>query len=204
MCVKVGRSLSWSLALNPLGWSRFADGAAGDLANTIVNGAEHPAFKRLAPIQGIVRECDGQIEETAKRITAHLCNVRQSRSRQEQEIEAMHAALRDPAIGDVEALVAQVGISRRTVERLAVRFFGFSPKTLLRRQRFLRSLGRFTIDPNRNWSASLDGHYVDQAHFVRDFRVFMGMTPSEYAQMPHPILEGIFTRRLAEQGAHSG
>lgn len=203
MCVKVGRSQSWSLALNPLGWSRFADGVASDLTNTIVDGAERPAFKRLAPIQDIVSESDGQTDDTARRIIGHLCSVRQSRSRQEQEIEAMHRALRDPAIGDVEALVEQVGVSRRTVERLATRFFGFSPKTLLRRQRFLRSLGKFTIDPSRNWSASLDGHYVDQAHFVRDFRVFMGMTPSEYARMPHPILEGIFTRRLTEQGAHS-
>nr|WP_237392526.1 helix-turn-helix domain-containing protein [Aurantiacibacter rhizosphaerae] len=114
----------------------------------------------------------------------------------------MHEALRDPSVGDVETLSERVGISRRTLERLASRFFGFPPKTLLRRQRFLRSLGKFTIEPGRSWSASLDGHYVDQAHFVREFRAFMEMTPSEYAQMPHPVLGNIFTKRLTEQGAH--
>lgn len=201
MNVRVGPSLSWSLALNPLGWAHFADVPASALANRIVDGAQHPAFARLAPILDIVRESGDDLEGTAAKIGEYLSSVSPPPIRHEPEIAATHEALRDPDIGDVEALVDKVGVSRRTVERLASRYFGFSPKLLLRRQRFLRSLGKFTIDPDRSWSASLDGHYVDQAHFVRDFRSFMGMTPSEYAHMPHPILEGIFTRRLAEQGA---
>jgi len=201
MCLQTGGSKSWSLALNPLGWSRFADGPANAVANTMVDGSTHPSFRRLAPILDIVRDGSGDDDATALRIAQYLCDVRQSRSNHEQQIAAMHDGLRDPAIGDVEALVARVGVSRRTLERLSSRYFGFPPKLLLRRQRFVRSLGKFTIDPDRSWSASLDGHYVDQAHFVRDFRSFMGMTPSEYAQMPHPILESIFAQRLAEQGA---
>ena len=53
----------------------------------------------------------------------------------------------------------------------------------------------------RSWSAALDGQYYDQAQFVRDFRAFMGMTPSEYAEMPHPILDRIIAQRMADQGA---
>jgi AraC-like DNA-binding protein len=202
MCLQTQNSQSWSLALNPLGWSRFADGPASEVANAMVDGSSHSTFARLAPILEIVRDGVGDDDGTARRIESFLCEIRQTRSNHEPQIAAMHDGLRDPAIGDVEALVERVGVSRRTLERLSARYFGFPPKLLLRRQRFVRSLGKFTIDPNRNWSASLDGHYVDQAHFVRDFRSFMGMTPSEYAQMPHPILEGIFTQRLAEQGAH--
>ena len=47
----------------------------------------------------------------------------------------------------------------------------------------------------------LDDRYYDQAQFVRDFRSFMGMTPSEYAEMPHPILNRIMAQRMADQGA---
>lgn len=204
MHVRVGASLSWSLALNPLGWSRFADGAASAVANCIHDGSQHPAFARLAPLLGIMRKGGDDLDRTAGDIIDFLSETRQNRSRHEEEIAAMHQILRDPDVGDVETLVSRLGTSRRTTERLASRYFGFSPKLLLRRQRFVRSLGKFTIDPDRSWSASLDGHYVDQAHFVRDFRSFMGMTPSEYAQMPHPILEGIFARRLMEQGAEPG
>ena len=72
---------------------------------------------------------------------------------------------------------------------------------LLRRQRFLRSLAGHMLDPARGWSKALDEQYYDQAQFVRDFRSFMGTTPSEYADAPHPILEKIMAQRLADQGA---
>jgi hypothetical protein len=78
----------------------------------------------------------------------------------------------------------------------------FRPKLLLRRQRFLRSHAQFMLEARlRAWSAALDWQYYDQAQFVRDFRSFMGMTPSEYADTPHPILEKIMAQRIADQGA---
>jgi hypothetical protein len=51
------------------------------------------------------------------------------------------------------------------------------------------------------WSSALDRQYYDQAQFVKDFRSFMGMTPSEYAAMPHPIIDRIMAQRMADQGA---
>jgi AraC-like DNA-binding protein len=38
------------------------------------------------------------------------------------------------------------------------------------------------LDPSLKWIGALDGHYHDQAQFVREFREFMGMTPRQYAQ----------------------
>lgn len=199
--VEMRRSRSWSLGLNPVGWARYAEGSASSVANTLVDGSAHPAFVRLAPILDIVRENPDDPDGTAERIDNYLCSARAARNPHEEQVRALHEALRDPSVGDVEALVDKLGVSRRTIERITSRYFGFSPKLLLRRQRFVRSLGKFTREGQRNWSASLDAQYVDQAHFVRDFRSFMGMTPSEYAQMPHPLLDGIFVPRLAEQGA---
>ncbi len=193
-------SLSWSIGLTPVGWARYANGAAADLANKVVDANEHPAFAKLAPICEIVQEKPGEFEHTARRIEKFLSAIRPACSPHEGKVEAIHNALREPAIGDVESLAETLGFSRRTLERLTSRFFGFPPKTLLRRQRFLRSLSRFTVEPGRSWSMSVDDQYVDQAHFVREFRTFMGMTPSEYAQMPHPLLDSIFVQRLAEHG----
>jgi len=202
MHVKLRHSRSWSLGLSPVGWARYACGPASAIANKVVDAGNHPAFENLAPLLDIVRQDVDDPDGTADAIKDFLCQARPERNPHEAQVVALHAALRDPAIGDVEGLVEEMGVSRRTIERLASRYFGFSPKLLLRRQRFLRSLGKFKRDPQRNWSASLDSQYVDQAHFVRDFRSFMGMTPSEYAQMPHPLLDGIFIPRLAEQGAN--
>ena len=104
-------------------------------------------------------------------------------------------------MANVAALGKRLGVGDRSLERLCGRYFGFPPKLLLRRQRFLRSLAQFMLDPRRTWSKALDGQYYDQAQFVRDFRSFMGMTPSEYADTPHPILEKIMAQRMADQGA---
>ncbi|MGB3797058.1 MAG: helix-turn-helix domain-containing protein [Alteraurantiacibacter sp.] len=200
--VKLQTSKAWSFGLNPVGWARYMQCPADKFANCLIDSAERSPFAAFAPILDIVRAGDHDAEKIAWQIQAFLHEIRPPRSIHEEKVVAVHEALRDPALGDVEALAAHIDLSRRTLERLSSRYFGFSPKTLLRRQRFLRSLGKFTLEPGRSWSASLDGHYVDQAHFVREFRAFMGMTPSEYAQMPHPILETIFTKRLGEQGAH--
>lgn len=199
--VQMHTSRSWSVGLSPVAWARYVEGSANKIANSVVDGSTHPAFVRVVPILELVREDPDDIDGTARRIEEFLCDIRPRRRSHEEQVISLNTALRDPDVGDVEALVKRIGVSRRTIERLAARYFGFSPKLLLRRQRFVRSLGKFTIKPGRSWSASLDAQYVDQAHFVRDFRSFMGMTPSEYAQMSHPILEGIFTRRLVEQGA---
>jgi methylphosphotriester-DNA--protein-cysteine methyltransferase len=97
-------------------------------------------------------------------------------------------------------LQERLGQTAKALERFCPRHFGFTPKVLLRRQRFLRSLAQYMLDPSLSWIAALDGQYHDQAQFVREFRAFMGLTPSEYAAMPHPILAPIMRQRMADQG----
>ena len=109
--------------------------------------------------------------------------------------------MNDPDIRNVAGLVEATGITQRTLERLCQRAFGFSPKLLLRRQRFMRSLAQFMLEPSLKWVGALDGQYHDQAQFVRDFRSFMGTTPSDYGAAPHPILGKIMAQRMADQGA---
>ena len=81
------------------------------------------------------------------------------------------------------------------LERISRRAFGFTPKVLLRRQRFVRSLARFMLDPSLKWIGAIDCHYHDQAQFVRDFRQFMGMTPRQYAALPKPIVNAVMQAR---------
>ncbi|HEY6868463.1 MAG TPA: helix-turn-helix domain-containing protein, partial [Novosphingobium sp.] len=113
----------------------------------------------------------------------------------EQRILAIHSALVDPDVGTVSELARRAGASTRTVERIAGQAFGFSPMLLLRRQRFMRSLAQYMLDPSLKWIGALDGHYHDQAHFIRDFHRFMGMSPREYALLDKPILSAVMRAR---------
>jgi len=191
----------WGLGLQPAGWAKFVDGHARDFADRTVDGASDPAFAVFAPILDLVRGANAPSDEIAERINAYLMRHIDRPARHELQVMKCHDALRDPKCRTVVELGEQLGISARSLERLCGRYFGFPPKLLLRRQRFLRSLAQFMLSPDHSWSKALDDQYHDQSQFVRDFRSFMCMTPSDYAETPHPILERIMAQRMADQGA---
>lgn len=195
------RSRIWGLGLLPAGYARFVPVTASEIADTIVDGRTHPAFASFAPLLDIVSSEDAHDEATVGKIEAFLLGHAARSVVHQEHVLACQNALRDAEVTCVADLCERVGLSRRSLERLCIRYFGFPPKMLLRRQRFLRSLAQFTVAGADSWSRALDGQYYDQAHFVHDFRAFMGMTPSEYAEMRHPILERIMERRMIDQGA---
>jgi len=191
----------WGLGLQPAGWAKFVAGSASDFTNRTVDGSADPAFAPFAPILPMVQDPQAAPDRTAENINAYLMHQISSGGTRVELVCRVHDALRDPEVAHVAELSARVGIGLRSLERICLRYFGFPPKLLLRRQRFLRSLARYMLDPRRSWSEALDGQYHDQAQFVRDFRSFMGMTPTEYAERPHPILNRIMAQRMADLGA---
>lgn len=197
----IGRSRIWGLGLQPAGWARFVTAPANSLADQIVNAGAMDAFAVFHPVLDIVRNASDDADDTARQINAYLLAQPRPAFAAESQVLACQASLRDPDIADVAQLADRLQLNRRSLERLCGRYFGFPPKLLLRRQRFLRSLARYMLEPMQNWSGALDLQYYDHAHFVRDFRSFMGMTPTEYAETPHPIIERIMAQRMADQGA---
>lgn len=191
----------WGIGVQPLGWALYSDVPAASVADRITDGMHEHAFRRFRELSQIIGNGSNDSDELAEQINRFLISLKPSHTPARAQILACHAALCDPDIGTVEALCDASQVSRRTLERLTARYFGYSPKLLLRRQRFLRSLAAFMLAGHEHWSEAIDRHYCDQAHFVKDFHRFMGMTPSEYAEMPHPVLERVVAQRMADQGA---
>lgn len=198
-----GTSRIWGVGILPLGWARFFDLPASELADQFCSADDHPAFAGFRPI--IDHTFGGPADPAAEaaRIDSFMLGLLKASPPHSEEarIRSAHAALVDPAINAVSDLAERIGTSSRSLERLSLRAFGFSPKLLLRRQRFLRSLAQFMLDPSLKWIATLDWQYVDQAHFVRDFKRFMGMSPTAYAALEHPVLRAAAQARLAAAGA---
>lgn len=198
----------WGVGFLPLGWARFIDAEASDCANFICDGVRHPAFARFRGLEQVLCDPEEGHEDQFAAIVAAMDEAMRP-TRDDARIHRIHAELVEGEHETVTGLADACAMSIRTLERICQRSFGFPPKLLLRRQRFLRSLARFMLDPSRGWIGSLDCHYHDQSHCVRDFRRFMGMSPSAYAKLDKPILAAAARGRLAiagqaVQGLHGG
>lgn len=197
---ELGRTRMWGIGLLPLGWARFVGVDASEHVNTICDGEEEQTFVRFSPLCNVLcREGDDDESEFSE-IVAFFRQLAPP-PRDEKRILTIHDALIDPALMDVEEFADRCGLSKRTLERACARHFGFSPRLLLRRQRMMRSLAAFMLGERTNWSQVIDSHYHDQAHFVHEFHAFMGMSPSEYASIPHPILSAFVAERQRVWGS---
>ena len=180
------------VGLTPVGWLTLIGSDASDFANLIVSldrqlGIPGPELRaRLVA-------ADGDRDRVA--ILDAILGAR----------PASHSAYRDIAARLQEALVSgladhvadlaeQLEIEQRTLHRVCTSVFGFPPVRLLRRQRFLRTLGKVRDHLDQPLGQLIDSSYYDQAHFNRDFKAYMGMTPLAYFRLPREAL-----RRAAEE-----
>jgi AraC-like DNA-binding protein len=197
----VGSTRLWGIGLLPLGWAKFMRAPASDFANALIDGNTHPVFASYRPLARSLFAPGATIETDLNRITRHFQSLLDEPVPDRARILAIHSALVDTETTTVSGLVAQAGASQRTIERICGRYFGFAPKLLLRRQRFLRSLIHFTQDPTLRWVGAMDSHYHDQAQFVRDFKEFMGMTPRRYAVLDKPLIGAMMRERARMAGS---
>jgi len=196
-----GTSRIWGIGLLPLGWAKFVAAPASTFANRLCDPLVEPAFARLRPLaETLFGPVPDEAAEVA-RIAGHFEALAARKVPDEARIRAAHEALVDPDVVGVAAMAERAGLPTHTLERICRRHFGFPPSLLLRRQRFMRSLSQYMLDPSLTWIGAIDSHYHDQAQFVREFHRFMGMSPSAYAALPHPVLAGVMRARMVAAGA---
>jgi AraC-like DNA-binding protein len=82
----------------------------------------------------------------------------------------------------VDDVVRLAGLSKRTLERLFRQYVGVGPKWVIQRYRLHEAAEYAATGKPRDWpdlAARLG--YADQAHFIRDFKRFVGQSPTRYA-----------------------
>lgn len=183
----------------PLGWHRLIGTDASKRANQVFDIDEDPAFAVFVSIWQQIKAMTDP-EYIAATFDAHLLAAVNLEDPRESDIDALHRALTNPDIAEVTQLAETLNMPVQRVERLSRRVFGFPPKRLLRRQRFLRTLAVRLLDPELRWSNVIDTQYHDQAHFTRDFHDFMGMSPRAYLDMPRPISRAAIRARMEALG----
>ena len=197
---EIGSAQMWGIGFLPLGWARFVGRNAEDYCNRACNGEREEAFRKFARLTGPLCEEDAGKQAQYEAIAQAMRELMQP-TRDDETILRVHKIMVDPAVTSVATFSERSELSVRSLERLCRRYFGFAPKLLLRRQRFMRSLATFMLDPSGNWTDAMDDHYHDQAQFTREFRDFMGMSPTAYAALDHPILASFVEARARMWGS---
>lgn len=180
--------------MTPIGWHRLVDGRADRLANQAVPLAHRLGIDGDALHAALV--ADGSDEAMIARLEALLAQRIATLAPVRPVVLAVDRALRTrPAT--VADFAAGAGLTERTLQRICLATFGFSPKRLLRLQRFLDTLGHVRSAVGERVSGALADGYYDEAHFYRDFRDFMAMSPRAYFQAERPLMAHAAAAQMA-------
>jgi len=96
----------------------------------------------------------------------------------------------------IDRLAETTGYSQRQLQRLVERYFGVTPKLLIRKYRALR-VAALLQDPNTtaDQADELFEQFYDQSHLIREIRLFAGRTPARLGDSQKPILEHLLDVR---------
>ncbi len=128
--------------------------------------AEHSDSVRIEIIESFFRAQRPEPDATAGRIA-----------------EIVYAVAGDRGIVKVEDLVARYGLNKRALQRLFAKYVGATPKWVIQRYRLHEAAEQLAAGPVNQSALALSVGYSDQAHFVRDFKAIVGISPAAYARV---------------------
>lgn len=89
----------------------------------------------------------------------------------------------DRTMCKVDDVAHHFGLSRRTLQRLFNRYVGVSPKWVITRYRLHDAAEQLINGVDMPLAAmAQDLGYFDQAHFIKEFKAAVGLSPAEYAR----------------------
>lgn len=173
--------------LLPAGWAALVGVGANEMANSIIDleavagSAARGALCRIA-------EARNAREIVAAADAFFLLLSTKAKPPPLWFTRATDSWLSGSVNPDVNQLIAVTGMSARQIERLSLRIYGASPKMLSRKYRTLQAAVRLGLNPDEGWESAAAGVFYDQSHFIREFRAFVGMTPSQFTRKDAPWL----------------
>lgn len=94
---------------------------------------------------------------------------------------AVGKIMADPALVTIDAIAKKTGWSHKHLVTLFDKFVGVSPKEFVRIARFQKAVAAIGDKASVDWSnLAYDCGYYDQAHFIKDFKRFSGLSPAAY------------------------
>lgn len=177
-------------ALSPLGWAAFTGLPADKHRDRLVDAVEFLG-PGIAELGRELRESGADDAALTARIAEYIgANLQPINSRHAKligEVAEWLSSELDPPLAALEQRAAYGG---RQLQRLIERYFGVTPKQLVRKYRAIR-VAALLQDPSTKDEqvAELLNLFYDQSHLIREVRHFLGRTPARLGDGANPLLE---------------
>ena len=84
----------------------------------------------------------------------------------------------------IKALSDKIGYSQKHFIHQFSSHVGLTPKGFLKVMRFQKGIKEIEIQREADWSRiAHESGFYDQSHFINEFKLFSGCTPSEYLRL---------------------
>lgn len=108
----------------------------------------------------------------------------------------------DQETHDLAALTTKLGLSDRQVQRLAQSAHGLSPMHLASKHKILRMAAVLALGEYDNRRDTWAMEYADQSHFIREFKRFIGVTPTRFVSEPDLFVREVMRVRSVIGSTH--
>lgn len=126
---------------------------------------------------------DLEFEEGLSQLTESMNRLLDTERLDMPFIEVLSRLYDDPIHQDIQTIVSMSNYSQRQFERKGVELTGISPKKLSKVARFNHVRLRIFWNPEIDLLDCMNEFgYYDYAHFSKDFKECIGLTPKEYKQ----------------------
>jgi len=101
--------------------------------------------------------------------------------------EIIDMVIADRNITRVDELVSRLNMNKRSLQRLFNQYVGVSPKWVIQRYRLQDAADQLIKNHTTDCTdMALRLGYFDLAHFIKDFKTIVGLSPAEYARYANP------------------
>lgn len=200
MPIRARGGVTVCIDVSPLGWARLFSSFAAALRDRLVPLETVLPVGMVGELASALAQSDQALEVKAVLDDLFLRYI-PAPNPDETRIRQLWRAIADESVEDLTAAASIHGLDRRAASRLSKQYFGFPPKLLIMRSRFLRALiPLLDAGPDGDHSAVPKG-YHDRSHFLRDAKRFLGMTPRQFVAQPSPYAAAARRARTLVIGA---
>ncbi len=182
------------VGLLPFGWAQIFGGDVSRFANRVVS------LDEIDPGADMLRDALEGEQPFDVALGAWLEARLERRPPADPRIEILCEMLRDPATTRIETVAESLDMSPRALAAMTRVNFGFTPKLLLRRTRFLRALSIMLTNPDGGPAALEAAGYWDRSHFLRDSHLFLGCSVRDFSRRRGPHNQVAITARTQALG----